>query len=163
MLVNKMDLTDKEDPKRKKYDERRAELVAVDERLSAGKEGTGKLRCFPTSIWDESLYKVPGGGFSRDRYGAKARQAWSSVIHTLIPNINLITSHLTFIRNLCLGVEAVLFESETFLVIAKSGSPLDSHTSELDERETQGGAKALDPQRFEKISEIVKGFRKTCQ
>jgi Ras-related GTP-binding protein A/B len=73
------------------------------------------------------------------------------------------TSHLTFLRNLCLGVEAVLFEAETFLVIAKSGSPLDSHASELDERELDGGARALDLQRFEKISEIVKGFRKTCQ
>ena len=90
-------------------------------------------------------------------------QAWSSVVHTLIPNINLITTHLTFLRDLCLGVEAVLFEAETFLVIAKSGSPLDSHPSELDAREIQGGAEVLDLQRFEKISEIVKGFRKTCQ
>ena len=94
---------------------------------------------------------------------AELGQAWSSVIHTLIPNINLITSHLTFLRDLCLGVEAVLFEAETFLVIAKSGSALDAHSSELDKREVWGGAKGLDAQRFEKISEIVKGFRKTCQ
>jgi len=58
VLVNKMDLMDKEDPKRKRYEERRTELVAVDERLSLGKERKGGLRCFPTSIWDESLYKV---------------------------------------------------------------------------------------------------------
>ena len=58
VLVNKMDLMDKEDPKRKRYEERRADIIGSDEKLSAGKEGRGALRCFPTSIWDESLYKV---------------------------------------------------------------------------------------------------------
>lgn len=48
-------------------------------------------------------------------------------------------------------------------MIAKSGSPLDAHPSEMDPSEVRGGAKTLDGQRFEKISEIVKGFRKTCQ
>ncbi|EIW69853.1 Gtr1/RagA G protein Gtr1 [Tremella mesenterica] len=144
VLINKMDLADKEDPKRKKYDERRGDVVSVDERVKG--KARGMLRCFPTSIWDESLYK-----------------AWSSVIHTLIPNIGLITSHLTFMRDLCLAAEAVMFEAETFLVIAKSGSPLDSDPSQMDDNEVKSGAKALDPQRFEKISEIIKGFRKTCQ
>ncbi|GFZ48207.1 GTP-binding protein GTR1, partial [Saitozyma sp. JCM 24511] len=143
VLINKMDLADKEDPKRTKYEARKADIVGVDERVGKGK---GELRCFPTSIWDESLYK-----------------AWSSVVHTLIPNIGLITSHLTFLRDLCLAVEAVVFETDTFLVIAKSGSPLDGDSSTLDEREVAGNAKVLDRQRFEKISEIVKGFRKTCQ
>ena len=90
-------------------------------------------------------------------------QAWSSVIHTLIPNINLITSHLTFLRDLCLAVEVVVFESETFLVMSKAGSPVDSEPSELDERERAFGVNQLHRQRFEKISELVKGFRKTCQ
>lgn len=58
VLVNKMDLMDKEDPKRRRYEERRAEVVAADEKLKSVKEGKGGLRCFPTSIWDESLYKV---------------------------------------------------------------------------------------------------------
>ncbi|WWD20577.1 hypothetical protein CI109_105053 [Kwoniella shandongensis] len=152
VLVNKMDLVDKEDPKRKKYGERKDDLLAVDQRVRKEVEEDGKgnvkgvLRCFPTSIWDESLYK-----------------AWSSIIHTLIPNINLITSHLTYLRNLNQAVEAVLFEAETFLVIAKSGSPLDCDTNDLDEVEVNKGAKGLDQQRFEKISEIVKGFRKICQ
>jgi Ras-related GTP-binding protein A/B len=56
VLINKMDLVDKEDPKRTKYEARKGDIVAVDERV--GKEGKGGLRCFPTSIWDESLYKV---------------------------------------------------------------------------------------------------------
>ena len=55
------------------------------------------------------------------------------------------------------------FESETFLVISKSGSPLDCDESDLDEQERTYGAQGLSKQRFEKISEIVKGFRKTCQ
>lgn len=62
-----------------------------------------------------------------------------------------------------LAVETVLFESETFLVIAKSGTPLDSEPSDFDAKEVEAGVKGLDPQRFEKISEIIKGFRKTCQ
>lgn len=144
VLVNKMDLTDKEDPTRKKYEERRAEIVAMDDRIKGDKRGS--LHCFPTSIWDESLYK-----------------AWSSVIHTLIPNVGLITSHLTFMRDLCEAVEAVIFETATFLVIAKSGSPVDCDPSEMDAHEVARGAKRLDSQRFEKISEIIKGFRKTCQ
>jgi Ras-related GTP-binding protein A/B len=60
VLFNKMDLVDKEDPKRKKYQERKAEIESMDRGISAGIEGAdkGTLRCFPTSIWDESLYKV---------------------------------------------------------------------------------------------------------
>lgn len=90
-------------------------------------------------------------------------QAWSSVIHTLIPNVRTAIKHLTYLRDLLLAVEAVMFESETFLVIAKSGSPIDSDPADFDEREVSSGVRGLDPQRFEKISEIVKGFRKTCQ
>ncbi|ORX41120.1 Gtr1/RagA G protein conserved region-domain-containing protein [Kockovaella imperatae] len=149
VLINKMDLVDKEDPKRKKYAERSEDIVKIDERVRSEMSDDGRrggLRCFPTSIWDESLYK-----------------AWSSVIHTLIPNINLITAHLTYLRDICMAVEAVAFEAETFLVISKSGSPLDSNEAELDDQETRYGAGSLSKHRFEKISEIIKGFRKTCQ
>jgi Ras-related GTP-binding protein A/B len=85
------------------------------------------------------------------------------VIHTLVPNINLITTHLTYLRDLCLAVEVAVFEAETFLIIAKSGSPLDADPSDLDTREVKGGMRALDRKRFEKISDTIKGFRKTCQ
>jgi Ras-related GTP-binding protein A/B len=85
------------------------------------------------------------------------------VIHTLVPNINLITTHLTYLRDLCLAVEVAVFEAETFLIIAKSGSPLDADSSDLDAREVKGGMRALDRKRFEKISDTIKGFRKTCQ
>lgn len=47
--------------------------------------------------------------------------------------------------------------------MAKSGSPIDCDPSDLDEVEVAAGVQNLDRQRFEKISEIVKSFRKTCQ
>jgi Ras-related GTP-binding protein A/B len=52
-------------------------------------------------------------------------------------------------RDLLGAAECVVFEAETFLAMAKSGSPIDCDPSELEE--------------VEKISEIVKSFRKTCQ
>lgn len=58
VLMNKMDLVDSEDPKRTKYQERRDEVLALNEKLSKDVDGAGPCRCFPTSIWDESLYKV---------------------------------------------------------------------------------------------------------
>lgn len=58
VLMNKMDLVDSEDPKRTKYQERRDEVLALNEKLSKDVDGAGGCRCFPTSIWDESLYKV---------------------------------------------------------------------------------------------------------
>ncbi|WOO78773.1 Ras-related GTP-binding protein A [Vanrija pseudolonga] len=146
VLINKMDLVDKEDPKRLMYAERRAEILAMNERLSAGVDNAGPCRIFPTSIWDESLYK-----------------AWSSVIHYLIPNIKLITEHLTYFRDLTKAAEVAVFEGETFLVMAKSGSPLDAAEVELDEWESERGVGRLDRQRFEKVSEIIKSFRRTCQ
>ncbi|BEI93414.1 uncharacterized protein CcaverHIS019_0510420 [Cutaneotrichosporon cavernicola] len=146
VLINKMDLVDKDDPKRIKYTEYCEQVRALNARISADEPSAGALRCFPTSIWDESLYK-----------------AWSSVIHTLIPNIELITAHLDFLRDLLGAAECVLFEAETFLAMGKSGSPIDCEPSELEEIEVDRGVPGLDRQRFEKISEIVKSFRKTCQ
>lgn len=61
------------------------------------------------------------------------------------------------------AAEVVVFEADTFLVMAKSGSPLSSEVEEYDSTEKEQGLSTLDPDRFEKISEIVKRFRKTCQ
>lgn len=85
------------------------------------------------------------------------------MIHTQIPNIKLISAHLTYLRDMLGAAEIAAFESETFLIMAKSGSPLDSDASEADDVERAKGVPKLDPERFEKISEIVKSFRKTCQ
>jgi Ras-related GTP-binding protein A/B len=56
-----------------------------------------------------------------------------------------------------------MFEGDTFLVMAKSGSPLDCETCDFDDTEVALGYNQLDKQRFEKISELIKSFRKTCQ
>lgn len=85
------------------------------------------------------------------------------MIHTQIPNIKLISAHLTWMRDMLGAAEIAAFESETFLIMAKSGSPLDSDASDADAVEAAKGVPRLDPERFEKISEIVKSFRKTCQ
>lgn len=58
VLMNKMDLVDKDDPKRVKYSDYCEQVRALNTRVSADEPGAGALRCFPTSIWDESLYKV---------------------------------------------------------------------------------------------------------
>jgi Ras-related GTP-binding protein A/B len=58
VLVNKMDLADKEDPSRKAFGEKRAEIMGVHEKVWKGKEKKGLIRLFGTTIWDESLYKV---------------------------------------------------------------------------------------------------------
>ncbi|KAG7571271.1 hypothetical protein FFLO_00783 [Filobasidium floriforme] len=189
VLVNKMDIVGDgvASKKIKVFEEKRDEIErrcgAVGKRFGMD-VGRGRgVRCFGTSIWDESLYK-----------------AWSSVIHNLIPNAALINSHLTHLRNISSCLEAVLFERQTFLVLAKSGSGLDADpdldpgastgtnktlgntgaaedeeknkvkakavmmdVEGLDEVEVANGARGLERKRFEKISEVVKGFRRTCQ
>lgn len=60
-----------------------------------------KPTCYQTSIWEETLYK-----------------AWSSIIYSLIPNADLIRSHLKEFMSITEAEEVVLFEKATFLVTA---------------------------------------------
>lgn len=60
-----------------------------------------RIRCFRTSIWDETLYR-----------------AWSHIVYSLVPNTALLESHLNEYCTTCGADEIVLFESTTFLVIA---------------------------------------------
>lgn len=87
-----------------------------------------KITCFKTSIWDETLYR-----------------AWSSIVYSLIPNIEQLSYHLNAFCNICEADEVVLFERATFLVI--------SHASTK---------KHHDVHRFEKISNIIKQFKLSC-
>ncbi|CAM9660110.1 unnamed protein product [Phaeothamnion confervicola] len=59
---------------------------------------------FKTSIWDETLYK-----------------AWSSIVYSLIPNIDVLESHLEDFCRICDADEVVLFERATFLVRKAKG------------------------------------------
>jgi Ras-related GTP-binding protein A/B len=62
----------------------------------------------------------------------------------------------------------VLFERTTFLVIARSGTT-DDEDEEDDGVDVAGGdgehhdPNALNPKRFEKISELVKMFKVSCR
>lgn len=84
--------------------------------------------CFGTSIWDETLYR-----------------AWSSIVYSLIPNIQDLEKHLNDFCAICNADEVVLFERATFLVISHA-----THTTHRDIH------------RFEKISNIIKQFKLSC-
>ena len=60
-----------------------------------------KVRCFPSSIWDETLYR-----------------AWSQIVYSLVPNTAILEEHLKQFNDICGADEVVIFESTTFLVIA---------------------------------------------
>ena len=51
-------------------------------------------------------------------------QAWSRIVHTLIPNAAVLSKHLTTLAHACSATEVILFERTTFLVIATSAPPL---------------------------------------
>lgn len=59
------------------------------------------VKCFRTSIWDETLYK-----------------AWSEIVNILLNNVEDLKLQLEEFSNACGADEVVLFEKYTFLVIA---------------------------------------------
>eukprot|EP00760_Papus_ankaliazontas_P028740 PhM_4_TR3894/c0_g1_i1/m.77368/K16185/RRAGA_B; Ras-related GTP-binding protein A/B len=87
-----------------------------------------QAQCFATSIWDESLY-----------------HAWSSIVHAMIPNVEVLEKNLIEFGRVCEAEEVVLFERATFLVISRLSNRPNS-----------------DAHRFEKISNIMKQFKLSC-
>jgi len=69
-------------------------------------------------------------------------------VQSLIPNADVIEAHLKSFAELVSAEEVVLFERTTFLVVSHISRP--SH------------GEILDPQRFEKVSSIVKSFKLSC-
>eukprot|EP01113_Clastostelium_recurvatum_P047690 TRINITY_DN854_c0_g1_i1.p1 TRINITY_DN854_c0_g1~~TRINITY_DN854_c0_g1_i1.p1 ORF type:complete len:327 (-),score=87.92 TRINITY_DN854_c0_g1_i1:120-1004(-) len=118
-LIHKMDLVP-EDQRDTLFKQRAAELQSMSLPL--------KINCFKTSIWDETLYK-----------------AWSSIVYSLVPNVETLKTHLTRFSEIAEADEVVLFERATFLVIAQA--------SQKPHR---------DVHRFEKISNIIKQFKLSC-
>lgn len=118
-LIHKMDLVP-EEQRDMIFKKRETELIQISSPL--------KITCFRTSIWDETLYK-----------------AWSSIVYSLIPNINALEKHLEKFSSICEADEVVLFERATFLVI--------SHSTRKPHK---------DNHRFEKISNIIKQFKLSC-
>ncbi|TPX45784.1 hypothetical protein SeMB42_g01310 [Synchytrium endobioticum] len=91
-LIHKMDLV-QQDLREDIFKDREAELKRRSLPLY--------ITAFPTSIWDESLYK-----------------AWSSIVYSLIPSIRELELNLQGLALLCDADEVLLFEKTTFLVIA---------------------------------------------
>lgn len=190
-LLHKMDLVDKS-RRAKVYAERVRELRRKSSEvvMQAGGKGEGfRVNAFATSIWDESLYR-----------------AWSRIVQTQIPALNLLERHLKQLAETCEAEEVVIFERTTFLVIAKSTSPstktstntpttplryeyeeeeqglegfrdTSSHPSSTSKTPLGSGfiqpcsttpfsphhsTSTLDPERFEKVSELIKNFKLSC-
>jgi len=129
LLIHKMDLVRREHAE--VLEKRKAALY----QHSSGTE----ITVFGTSIYNESLYK-----------------AWSRIVHTLIPNASVLSSHLSTLAKACSATEVILFERTTFLVIATSSSSITDEESE--ETDTH----CLDSTRYERTSELIKAFKDSC-
>eukprot|EP00919_Chromeraceae_sp_WS-2016_P002566 GHVR01006266.1.p1 GENE.GHVR01006266.1~~GHVR01006266.1.p1 ORF type:complete len:325 (+),score=61.92 GHVR01006266.1:11-985(+) len=119
VLVHKLDLI-KESDRDKTLNTYSKECTLLSDGLN--------IKVFGTSIWDETLFR-----------------AWSDIVYTLIPQVDLLESNLRHFCDTCEADEVVLFEKSTFLVI--------SHATRTEHK---------DPHRFEKISNIAKQFKLTC-
>ena len=108
-----------------------------------------KLIGFPTSIWDESLYK-----------------AWSQIVCSLIPNINLFNNNLIELNSILDAEEIILFEKTTFLVISSTASIQQQQQQQQQQQKSidndqDSTNEELDPKRFEKISNIIKTYKQS--
>ncbi|KGR00448.1 small GTP-binding protein domain [Candida albicans GC75] len=103
-----------------------------------------KLIGFPTSIWDESLYK-----------------AWSQIVCSLIPNINLFNNNLIEFNSILDAEEIILFEKTTFLVISSTASIQQQQQQKSIDNDQDSQVEELDPKRFEKISNIIKTYKQS--
>lgn len=115
------------------------DLVQVQKREDLYQERSGQIReksevfkqsmqTYATSIWDQSLYK-----------------AWGSIVHSLVPNLELIESYMRNLADVIEAEELILFERTTFLTVS-------SYTS-------KAGSKNPFPDRHERISNIMKAFK----
>jgi len=125
LLVHKMDLVR----------ENAGDVLAKKRGQLEQESGDMPVTVFGTSIYNESLYR-----------------AWSRIVHSLIPNANILSKHLLTLAQACSATEVVLFERTTFLVVATS--------SEADEEGEDGDE--LDGIRYERTSELIKAFKHSC-
>ena len=120
------------------------DLISEDQRDAVFRQKEAELKqvsaplvptCYGTSIWDATLYR-----------------AWSSIVYSLIPNVKAIERSLEVFCDACDADEVVMFECATFLEI--------SHVTHHNVGTSAVGA--IDPQRFEKVSNIIKNFKLKC-
>jgi len=131
VLIHKMDLIMSHvreevfDDRVRLVRQKTAEYVA-----GTGYGGELDLIPFATSIWDQSLYK-----------------AWASIIHDLVPNLQVIESQLEALGILIEAEELLLFERTSFLVVSNWTSDEGRHNPTED--------------RQERISNILKHFKQS--
>jgi len=95
-------------------------------------------------------------------------QAWSNIVHTLIPNAAVLSKHLTTFAEACSATEVVLFERTTFLVIATSSPVVPPSISSPQSPNSPGAEQdhldiyQLNPTRYERTSELIKAFKHSC-
>jgi len=105
-LIHKLDLV---------HESKREEVLKNYERDLINSAPGVDIKCFGTSIWDETLFK-----------------AWSQIVYSLIPDIEQLREQLEHICRVCEADEVVLFEKNTFLLISNSTrrNMQDSHRFE---------------------------------
>lgn len=137
VLLHKMDLV---------QIERREELfgIMMNKLKETSKVYGFDIVGFPTSIWDESLYK-----------------AWSSIVCSLIPNMNQYEENLTNLQKIIEAQEIILFEKTTFLVICSSNNGKLITNGKNATAANENSFEKLDPKRYEKISNIMKNFKQS--
>ncbi|KAJ7735262.1 Gtr1/RagA G protein conserved region-domain-containing protein [Mycena maculata] len=133
LLVHKMDLVR---DKGGTFERKKKELQEQTEKGQGPGQVLTSVTTFGTSIYDESLYR-----------------AWSSIVHTLIPNAAVLSKHLTIFAEACSATEVILFERTTFLVIATSNPPSEPEAEPRND---------LEPTRYERTSELIKAFKHSC-
>ncbi|KAJ5069572.1 ras-related gtp-binding a [Anaeramoeba ignava] len=126
-LIHKVDLIPEEE-RENVIESYKEEIMKFLSKFSEILENPLKVTCFGTSIWNETLFL-----------------AWSKIVYSLIPKIQLLEEHLHSFCQICDAEEVVLFERSTFLVISASSSKTYQ-----------------DIHRFEKISKFIKHFKLSC-
>ena len=121
VLIHKMDLV--------QLDYRDSLFLDRDEVI---REHSGKfsedLVAYPTTIWDQSLYR-----------------AWGNIMHSLIPNLDVIEDYLKHLAEAIEAEEVILFERTTFLAVMSVTTKLGKQNPYVD--------------RFERLSNIIKAFK----
>lgn len=90
ILIHKMDLV---------ADHRKQNVFEKRQKEIKDRSGIFQVKCFPTSIWEVSLYK-----------------AWTDIVSTLIMDMDSLKAGLANFAESCNAEEVILFEKSTFLL-----------------------------------------------
>lgn len=126
VLIHKMDMI-AEVRKKQVYERRKHEIEDI-----VNDESDFKVQFFPTSIWDNSLYK-----------------AWKNIMSFIIFNLEKLKKGLNLLMKGCGANEVVLFEKSTFLSICSVSA--NENQDELSE----------DNKHFDRISSTIKKLKGT--